>query len=243
MIGSEKMTFSPVFIARSSRRMMSGGNAARDHRLRDDLAFRTFRSRRHPAADDRPAKIAARARACRLPSTRSSTSWRVPNTNSRSAGCNGVSTRCRALIAAISASVGNRSLRSVTAARLVSGNAPPRCRAPRAPAKSRFIALDCEASRQQRVRQAIERVAARPVAPDEAADLPGEQRGEADQKQRAGEFAGRERAHQQVRSSRSQAAPAAQARRHRSSARCRRSARPCCRPRCMRRCSSTMKAR
>ena len=48
--------------------------------------------------------------------------------------------------------------------------------------------------RQQLRRQIIERVSPRPVAPDKAADLPAEQCGKTDQEQRAGPFAGGERA-------------------------------------------------
>ena len=97
-----------------------GRNPARDHCAGNDLAFRQIRSRRHAAAHDRPAKIPFR-HSRQASSTRSSTSSRVPNTNSRSAGRNGVSTRCRALIAAISASVGDRVVEVVTATRLLSG--------------------------------------------------------------------------------------------------------------------------
>jgi len=42
----------------------------------------------------------------------------------------------------------------------------------------------------------IERIRQRPVAPDEATDLPREQGSEADQKQGAGEFTGGEGANQ-----------------------------------------------
>ena len=59
----------------------------------------------------------------------------------------------------------------------------------------------------------------RPVATDEAADLPGEQRGEADQEQRAGEFGGRDVRGPGGRRWRSQPAPGRRSRRHRFSAR------------------------
>src|SRR5258708_39519545 len=54
------------------------------------------------------------------------------------------------------------------------------------------------ASRQQIFRQIVEPIGSRPVAANEAADLPREQRRETGKKQRAGEFAGGERAHQQT---------------------------------------------
>jgi hypothetical protein len=50
----------------------------------------------------------------RTSSTRTATSSRVPNTNRRSAGFSGVLIKCVALIAAISASSGNRVLAAST---------------------------------------------------------------------------------------------------------------------------------
>src|ERR1700736_485795 len=133
-------------------------------------------------------------------STRRSTSSRVPNTNSRSAGCIGVLTKCFALISAISASLGNRPLRSSTF-RLAphpgqASTMPWVCRI----AKSHFIALDCggidygrKPSGKRSNAKGRRRV--RLVKP---AALPGKQGDETDQEQRPCPFAGGDRANQKA---------------------------------------------
>ena len=113
MTGSEKMTFSPVFIARCSSRMRSGGMPRATIAalmISHSESFEpgvtpplTIDQRKKPSRQSRKAS-----------STRRATSSRVPNTNSRSAGFIGVRIRCLALISAISASVGNRVVRSST---------------------------------------------------------------------------------------------------------------------------------
>lgn len=120
MIGSEKITFSPVFIARSSLRMISAGMpraiiapamiSHSDRAAPGVMPPLTIAQRKYPARHSRQASP-----------TRVSTSSRVPNTNRRSADRSGVSIRCCELMAAISASVGFRGPRSITAARLKSG--------------------------------------------------------------------------------------------------------------------------
>ena len=132
-----------------------GRNAARDHCAGDDLAFRQIRSRRHAAAHDRPAEIPLAPQPAGF-STRSSTSSRVPNTNSRSAGRSGVSIRCRALIAAISASVGDRVGRGRHGNSSAIGNAAQSaapCRASRNHVSCRLIAKPATAAMSREVRR------------------------------------------------------------------------------------------
>jgi hypothetical protein len=72
----------------------------------------------------------------------------VPNTNNRSAGLIGVVIRCRALISAISDSVGSRACRSSTISLASQNdNAATMPRASRI-AYSHFIAVDCDGSGQ-----------------------------------------------------------------------------------------------
>src|SRR3954454_13755638 len=117
-------------------------------------------------------------------STRCATSSRVPNTNSRSAGLRGVVIRCFALISEISWSVGNRTWESFT---MVSSRD-----AKTIPCGASFP-VGSDASRQQRLREVIESMPARPVVPEEPAALPRKQDGEADQKQAARKFSGDDR--------------------------------------------------
>src|SRR6185312_5348994 len=123
-------------------------------------------------------------------SARNISSWRVPNRKRRSAAFSGVLIKCVALIAAISAASGFRSLRSSTKIALARQDDASR-------RGTRELKNHCAWLRQQRLGDVIERIAKRPVAPDKAADLPGEQEGKSDEEQRPDVFADRKRANEE----------------------------------------------
>ncbi len=122
MIGSEKITFSPVFIARCSSRIRSAGMPASTIAalmiMHSDCSEPGVTP---PLTIDQRKKPSRHSRAA--VSTRSATSSRVPNRNSKSAGWSGVSIRWVRLISAISSAVGRRVLRflAVIAARCGTG--------------------------------------------------------------------------------------------------------------------------
>ena len=109
----------------------------------DDLAFGSLRSRRDAAADDGPAKKALAPEPAR-PRRHAVDILARAEHEQEIGGLSGVRIRCCALIAAISASLGNAvgSIRHIGLA-LSSGNKLAEIAARRRVAKSRFIALDC----------------------------------------------------------------------------------------------------
>src|SRR5689334_5876353 len=165
MMGSENITFSPVFKARCSSRMRLAGTPPATI-----SGLITAHSDSAEPAVTPPETIARRNSPSRhnrhAVSARKTSSTRVPNRNSRSAALSGVWIRCFALISAISAALGNRCDRSSILGQQPRGNVG-------------------------------ESINQRPVASEEAADLPAEQRGKGEQEQRARKFARDQRANEQ----------------------------------------------
>ena len=167
MTGSEKMTFSPVLIARCSSRISRP--ECRAPPCAGVISHSERPARRQAAAHDRPAEEAFAPKPVGLVDAQS-TSSRVPNTNSRSAGRIGVSIRCLRVDRG-DLGIGRRPRRSIVhdrlAARWTSGATMPRAGAIR---EVTFHCVWLQRKITAATSPADERMYARPVAPDKTAD-------------------------------------------------------------------------